>query len=136
MPALTPACPLLFEHAQCGIGKGRHALHPALLGERVTVLARETAVDQRLLARIGQRHQRHAAESDVPPAAVDHEPLDPASRAGRLHIEIQSLAIAVSSGRGGAHEAGGQPFVWMASSGLRLATRPWRRFRAMHTPIV
>ena len=145
LQTLPPALRVPAVHAS------RHASVPARAGRRRQMSASsprgafrragrrprgQAAVGPRLLARLGQRDQRHAAEPQVASAAVDHEPLDPASGAGRLDVEIESLAIAVSSGRGGAHEAGGQPFVWMASSGLRLATRSWRRFRAMHTPII
>ena len=77
--------------------------------------------DQRLLARLGQRHELRAAEADIVAPAVDHDPLDPAPRARRLHVEIQTLAVAVSSGAGGAHETGRQPLVGMAASGLCLS---------------
>ena len=106
VPAVPPAGTLLFQHAPGGVGKCRHLLRAALFGERVAALAGKLAVGPRLLARLGQRDQRHAAEPQVASAAVDHEPLDPASGAGRLDVEIESLAIAVSSWRGRPNETG------------------------------
>ena len=89
---------------------------PSSLGERVAARARELAVGQRLLAGLGQRNQRHAAQSELAIAAPDHEPLNPAPRSRRLHVEVQAIAVAMSAGRGRAHEGGRQRLVGMAAS--------------------
>ena len=93
---------------------------PALLGQRISARARSFPVRQRLLAGLGQRDEDDAAETDLALAAPDDEPLDPAAGSSLLDVEVEPVPVAVSSGRSGAHEGGGQPIVGMAA--LRLAS--------------
>ncbi len=84
-------------------------------------------VRQRLLAGLGQRDEDDAAETDLTLAAPDDEPLDPATGSGLLDVEVQPVAVAVSAGRSGAHEGGGEPVVgmsapWLASMVLCAGT--------------
>ena len=117
----APPGALLLDDAPGGLGEGRNAEGPALLGQRVSARAGQLPVRQRLLAGLGQRDEDDAAETDLPLAAPDDEPLDPAAGSGLLDVEVEPVSVAVSSGRSGAHEGGGQPVVGMPAPGLASA---------------
>ena len=51
------------------------------------------AVGEGLGARFGERDEREAAESQFPPPALDHEPLDPIPRAGGMNLDVKAVAI-------------------------------------------
>ena len=115
---IAPAGPLLFQHTGGSFGEGGDALAAALLGERVSALAGELAVRQRLLPGLGQGDQGEAAESKLTAAATDDEALNPAAGTGRLDEEVEAIAVGVSSGRGGAEERGRKGLLGMAAGGL------------------
>ena len=115
----APPGPLLLDHAPGGLGERGDAHGAPLLGHRVAARAGELAVGQRLLARLGQRDQLAtlpSPNSRLRPR-ID-EPLNPAPRSGPLHIEVEPVAVAVSAGRGRAHEGGREPLVGMTALGL------------------
>ena len=74
-----------------GLSEGRHALSAAPVGQWIAPRAGELAVGARLLARLGERDQRDAAEAEFAAAAA--EPLDPASRPGGLDEKVQAVAV-------------------------------------------
>ena len=115
-----PPGPLLLDDALGGLGEGGDTHQTPLLGERIASRAGELAVGERLLAGLGERDQLDAAESELPLASPDDEALDPAAGSGLLDVEVESVPVAVSSGRSGAHEGGREPLVGMAAPGLGL----------------
>ena len=126
----SPPGPLLLDHTSSGFGERGYATGAPLLGQRVAARAGELAVGQRLLAGLGQRDQGDAPESELALAAPNDEPLNPAPRSRRLHVEVQPVAVRVSSRRGGAHESGRQGLVGMTALGLGFPGRAGRvRYR-------
>ena len=69
-------------------------------------------------------------------ARADHEPLDPASGAGRLDEEVQPVPVRVASWRGGTDEGGRERLVGMASSALGSARRGGGLGYNIHSPII
>ena len=132
----APPGPLLLDHAPGGLGERGDAHGAPLLGHRVAARAGELAVGQRLLPRLGQRDQGHAAEPELALPTPDDEPLNPAPRSGLLDVEVEPVAIAVSAGRGRAHEGGREPLVGMAAPGLASPGNAWRSSHIIHPLIV
>ena len=77
----------------------------------IAARAGELAVGERLLAGLGERDQFDAAESELALVAPDDEALNPASGSGLPDVEVESVPVAVSSGRSGAHGGGREPLV-------------------------
>ena len=50
----SPASPILFQHPNGGFGEGGDALGAAFLGQGVSALTGELAVDERLLSDLGK----------------------------------------------------------------------------------
>ena len=123
LPRIAPAGPLLLHHPLGGFGEGRHVPGAASLGQGITSLAGQLAVRPRLLAGLGERNQRNAAESEVAAASADDEALDPASGSVRFDEEVQAVAVAVSARWGRAHECGGERLVGVTTLGLGLPGR-------------
>ena len=115
---ILPAALLLLDHGGGGLGESGYALKAALVGERVSALTGELAVGDGLLAGLGERDEGDRAEPEFRAPAADDEALDPASRAGRLDVEVEAVAVDVVSGRCGAEEGGGEGVVGMASPAL------------------
>ena len=136
VPPAAPAAALLFEHAPCGFGEGRHALRAALLRERIAAGPRQHAVGEGLLAGLGERDERGGAEPEFAAPAADDEPLDPASGAGRLDEQAQAVAVRVASGRGGTDEGGREGLVRMAPSALGSAGLGGGLGYNIHSPII
>ena len=63
VPAAAPAGPFLLQHTPRGLGERRHTLQSAFFGNGIAARARHPAVDQRLLACLGQPDELRAAES-------------------------------------------------------------------------
>ena len=100
----------------------------ALERDRVAAGTRQLAVRESLLAGLGQRHQREAAEPDVPPPAVDHDPLHPSTGAARLDLEEQPVRVVVLPRLGLLDESGSQRRVCLtATLSSPSATRFHRR---------
>ena len=95
---VAPAGPHLRQDRLGGGGEGGHALEAALLGEWISSGAGEPAVGERLGAGVLERDEREAAESEFAAPAADDEPLYPAARTGRLHVEVQAVAVTVPAG--------------------------------------
>ena len=95
---VAPAGPHLRQDRLGGGGEGGHAFEAALLGERIAARAGEPAVGEGLGAGVLERDEREAAEPEFAATAADDEPLYPAARTGRLHVEVQAVAIAVPAG--------------------------------------
>ena len=72
----------------------RDSLGASPVRERVAAFACGLAVGERLLAGFGQRHQRIAAETERPGPAADDQPLHPASRLGRVDVQVQAISSA------------------------------------------
>ena len=120
---VLPAALLLLDDAAGGFGKRGNALDTPLVGQRVAALTGELAVGDGLLAGLGERDEGDRAEPEFRAPAADDEALDPASRAGRLDVEVESVAVDVVSGRCTADEGGGEGVVGMASPALGSAGR-------------
>ena len=58
---VAPSARLLFQHTQGGLGEGGDALGASFLGERVSALAGELTVGERLLPGLGQGNEGNAA---------------------------------------------------------------------------
>ena len=125
-PPAAPAAALLFEHALGGVGEGGNALDATLVGQGVAAGPRQLAVGEGLLAGVGERHERDGAESAA--SSADDEPLDPASGTGRLHEQVQPVAVRVPSSRGGTDDGGREGLVGMPASALYSGVP--RRFRS------
>ena len=123
LPLIAPAGALLLHHPLGGFGEGGHVPRAASFDQGISPLAGQLAVGPRLLAGLGEGHQRHAAESEVAAPAADDEALDPAPGSARLDEEVQAVAVAVSARWGGADESGGKRVVRMAA--LRLGLPDW-----------
>ena len=92
--------------------------NPLVVGKGVAAGAGELAVGEGLLAGLGERDQMDAAESEFAFAAADDEALDPASGAGTLDVEVESVAVSVPTDGRGADEGGGEPVVGVSALGL------------------
>ena len=73
----APAGALLLQHHGGGLLDRGHALAVALLGQRVSARPGSLAVRERHVARLGQGHQRVAAEPEHPGPAPNDQPLHP-----------------------------------------------------------
>ena len=119
MLGVAPAGPHLRQDRLGGGGERRHALEAALLGEWIASGAGEPAVGEGRRAGVLERDKREAAEPEFAAASADDEPLYPAAGAGRLHVKIQPVAIAVASGLCYvADEGGGEGVVRLPAVGL------------------
>ena len=118
---ITPAVPLLLQHTHGGFGEGGDTLGPSFLCKRVSALAGELAVGERLLPGLGQGNEGNAAETELTAAASDEEALNPASGTAGLDEEVQSVPIGVSAGRSGANEGRREGLLGMAAFRFRLA---------------
>ena len=118
VPPAAPAAALLFEHALGGGGEGGNALDAALVGQGVAAGPRQLAVGEGQLAGFGERDERDGAESEFAASSADDEPLDPAAGAGRLHEQVQPVAVSVPSWRGGTDEGGRERLIGMPASAL------------------
>ena len=83
----------------------------APLGERIATRARLAPEPRRLLARIGERYELHAAEPEVGSLAGDDAAPDPPLRAGRIDEQIQPVAVRVAAGLRVADAHRGQALV-------------------------
>ena len=120
VPPAAPATALLFKPALGGVGEGGNTLDAALVGQRVR---RTTPASgwRGLLAGFGERDERGGAETEFAASSADDEPLDPAAGAGRLHEQVQPVAVSVPSWRGGTDEGGRERLVGMPASALGSA---------------
>ena len=123
VPRVPPAAPvtaLLFKPALGGVGEGGNTLDAALVGQRVR---RTTPASgwRGLLAGFGERDERGGAETEFAASSADDEPLDPAAGAGRLHEQVQPVAVSVPSWRGGTDEGGRERLVGMPAAALGSA---------------
>ena len=76
------------------------------------------------MAGFGQRDEGEAAKAERAALAVDDEPLHPVAGAGRLDVQVESVAVTVSAGLGDAAAEGGREGVagmWAAGFGLSRA---------------
>ena len=105
---VAPAKPLLRQHHGGSLFERGEALGMTLLGQRIPARPRSLAVGERRLARLGQRHQRVAAEPEHAGPTPNDQSLHPPPGARRVHAQVQPVAVAVEAGRGGAHERGTQ----------------------------
>ena len=121
----TPPGPLLLDHPLGGLGEGGDAHQPKLLGERIAARAGELLVGQRLLAGLGHRDQFDAAASKLALAAPNHEALNPTPDPGLLDVEVESVSVAVPTGRSGAHE-GRHAAGWSHTRETEMAIEPAR----------
>ena len=62
--------------------------------------------------------------------------LDPTPGSRLLDVEVESVPVAVPTGRSGAHEGGRQPLVGMAALGLASSAFGGRSIHIIHPPIV
>ena len=108
VPRVPPAEALLLQHRGGSLLDRGHVLGLALLGQGIPARPRLLAVGERHVARLGQRHQRVAAEPEHPGPAPNDQPLHPSPRPGRVDAQVQAVAVTVEAGRGGAHEHGAQ----------------------------
>ena len=131
-----PPGPLLLDHPLGGLGEGGDAHQPPLLRERIAARSGELAVGERLFAGLGQRDQFNAAESEFALAPPDDEPLDPTPRSRLLDVEVESVPVAVPTGRSGAHEGSREPLVGMAALGLASTAFRGRNIHIIHPLIV
>lgn len=101
---------------------GLRVRHRGRMNDPAYRLARvgELAVGECRLVGLSQRDQGNTVESEFSLAALDHEPPNPALGPGLLDVEVDSVAVTVSSRRGRAHEGGRKPLVGMAALGLGL----------------
>ena len=74
---MSPAGALLLQHHGGGLLDRGHVLNMALLGQRIPARPRLLTVGERHVARLGQRHQRVAAEPEHPGPAPNDQPLQP-----------------------------------------------------------
>ena len=81
----------ILEHAAGGVGEGGNTLRVALVGQRVAAGPRQRSVGEGLLAGFGERDEHGGAESELAASAADDEPPFPASGAGRLDEQTQSV---------------------------------------------
>ena len=110
------------DHLLDRLREGRHAICPPPLGQRVAAGARDLAVGQRELPRIGQRYERVAAEAECAGLATDHEPLHPTPGSGSLDVQVEAITVAVPPGLGdGAAQRSRQGTVgmWTPALGAR-----------------
>ena len=101
---IPPAAALLLKHRGGGFFDRGYVLNMALLGQRISACPRLLTVGERHVARLGQRHQRVAAEPEHPGSVSNDQPLHPPPRPGRVDAQVQAAAVAVEAGLGGAHE--------------------------------
>ena len=71
MPGAAPARPQLFQNTGGRLGERGHVPHLVPLGTRITARARNLAVHERRLARLGQRYQLVAPEPHRAGSALD-----------------------------------------------------------------
>ena len=133
---ISPAGLLLFYHTRGGFGEARYALPTTLLGKRVAALAGQLTVGQRLFPGLGEADQRDAAEPELAAPTPDEQALNPASGSARLDEEVQTVAVRVSSRRGGAHESSRQGLVGMTALGLGFPRRSGRVRYRIHPRII
>ena len=95
---IAPAWALLRQHRGGGLLDRGHALAVAPLGQRVSARPGSLAVHERHVARLGQGHQRVAAEPEHPGPAPNDQPLHPLARPGRIHAQAQPVAVAIEPG--------------------------------------
>ena len=98
MLGVAPAGPHLRQDRLGGGGEGGHALEAALFGQGIATGAGETAVGEGLGAGVLERDEREAAEPEFAAPAADDESLYSAAGAGRLHVAVEAVAVAVPSG--------------------------------------
>ena len=132
----APPGALLIDDALDGLGERGDAHRAPLLRERVPARAGELPVGQGLLPRLGQRNEGDAAEPELALAAPDDQPLNPAQRSRLLDVEVEPVTIAVSAGRGRAHEGGREPLVGMTALGLASPGNAGRSSHIIHPLIV
>ena len=104
-------------------GEGGDALGASFLSERVSAMAGELAVGERLLPSLGQGNEDNAAESELTAAAADEKALNPAAGSARLNEQVQSVPVGVSSGRSGANEGRREGLLGWRPLGLVLGSR-------------
>ena len=119
MLRVAPAIAFLIEDRGGGLLEGGHGTGATTGGERVAAGTGELAVRERRLARLGERDEREAAEPERAGLAADDDPLHPAAGAGRVNLEVQTVAVAVAAGLGDATaEGGAQGLVGVAAATL------------------
>ncbi len=105
---VAPAGTVERNHLGGGFRERGHAPRKVPLSEWVSTRPGELPVHERLFARLGQRHDRAAAEPEGPGPASDHEPLFPAAGARGVDEQIQAVAVAVAPGLGDGSDKGGR----------------------------
>ena len=95
---------------------------------------RQLAVGRRLFASLGQRQQPDAAESQLAAAATNDQPLNPAPGSAGLHVQVQPVAVSVSSRRSGTHEGSRQGLVGMVALGFGFFAEGGRYCLQLHSP--
>ncbi len=133
---VAPALAQLVPDPLGGRGEQRYALGAAAVGERVSAVAGELAVDEGLVAGLGERDEPDAAESDVAPPAADRDALDPAAGAGGLDDEVESVTVAVPSDRRVADERGRESLVRVLPAGLGVPLSGGALRAIVHTLII
>ena len=96
---MTPARAVVLPDPLGRFGEGGQGLGAAPLDQWVAALAGDLAVGECLLARLLERNEREAPESQLAPAPPDYEPLYPPPRAGGLHEEVQAVAVRATDER-------------------------------------
>ena len=94
---MPPAGALLLQHHGGGLLDRGHVRGVALLGQRISARPRLLAVGERHVARLGQRHQRVAAEPEHPGPAPNDQPLHPPPCPGRVDAQVQAVAVTVEA---------------------------------------
>ena len=116
MLGAAPARPLLFQNTGGRLGERGHVPDLVPLGTRIAARARDLAVHECLLSRLGQRYQPVAPEPERAGSAVYPQTLLPSARAGSVHAQIEAIPVAIVSGLGTAHEGRAECVVRVSPS--------------------
>ena len=79
------------------------------MDQRADALMPETQILQSRRTGFGEGDDREGAETDVPPAAVDDDPVDERAAAVATNMEVQAESISVLPGTGLLADALGEP---------------------------
>ena len=101
--------------------KGGSGLHSG-----VTAGTSNPAVLERDAARVGERDKVERAQAKIVTVALDNETLHPLACARGAHVQIQALAIGMTTRARPAHNECSQPVVRMLPASRHDQTLPWQ----------
>ena len=86
-------------HLPGGLGERRHLpMLPVTVGDGITACSGDPPQPRGFVAGFGQTDERDRPEADVSPPALDDRPQDPATGAGFVDDEVQTVAVGVPTG--------------------------------------